>query len=150
MKKALIMINAGQFSDTQIAALEAAVKKHYKQQVSPDKLAVIWSEIPNGQFFTNYAASQTSIVSAECDNGFPQAKRVDYLTALAKEWTAITGQHLDSLMLALVDADEFKNLSDSTLRRLSSWGRFRFGLHVVKQLLGSQLCRRPLRFSPNL
>lgn len=150
MKKALTMINASQFNDSQIAQLEALLKRLYQQHVSDEKLTVIWSEVADGQFFTNYAPSQTSIVSAECVNGFPQNKRVDFLTALAKEWSAVTGQHLDSLMLALVDADEFKVITDSTLRRLSLWGRIRLSLHVAGKLIRAKSAGRPLRFSPNL
>ncbi|MDD9894142.1 MAG: hypothetical protein OXT49_11675 [Gammaproteobacteria bacterium] len=150
MRKALVMIQAQQFSDIQLAELEALIRNTYRQHVSSEKLMVVWSELAAGQAYTNYAPSQTSIVSAECENGFPQEKRVAYLTELAREWSQITGQHLDSLMLALVDADQFKIIADSTLRRLSFVGRIKFGLHVAKNLLHSKLNNTPLRFSPDL
>jgi hypothetical protein len=150
MKKVLVMIQENQFSDAQISELEKLLKRLYAEHVSQEKLTVIWSEVAAGRFFTNYAASQTSIVSAECDNGFPQKKRVDYLTALAEAWSAVTGQDLESLMLALVDATEFKVIADSTLRRLSAWGRLRFGMHVASNLMGAKLRGKPLRFSPSL
>jgi len=150
MKKALVMIQAGQFSAEQIRSLEAVLTDCYQRHVSSEKLTVVWSELAAGQAFTNYAPSQTSIVSAECANGFAQAKRVAYLTELAQQWSAITGQHLDSLMLALVDADQFKIIADSTLRRLSAIGRLKFALHVVRNLLTAKLKRQPLKFSPDL
>ncbi len=81
MKKALVMIQSGQFSVDQQTELETVIRTAYREHVSPETLTVIWSAVGTGKFFTNDAPAQTSIVSAECDNGFPQAQRVAYLKA---------------------------------------------------------------------
>ena len=150
MNKILCTVQASQFSDGQIKTLEAILRRHYAEFVSSDRAAVIWCIIPQGQAYTDYQPSQSSLVTMECEIGFPQEKRIALLKRCAGDWLDVTGQHKDHLMLALVEADKFKLLLDSNQQRLSPFGRLQFVLHMFTSLLVSKFSKGYLSFSPNL
>lgn len=150
MPKVLATVQAGQFSDEQIRALETCVRKHYATHIGSGRIAMIWCVVPEGQCYTNYAPSQSSLLSIECPNGLAQDRRVAMLKACEQDWIAITGQHSDSLMLAVLDADKFAELLAANQARLSGFGRLRFNLHMLISLLRSKLSRGYLAFNPNL
>ena len=150
MRKALITIQANQFSETQIQQLDAVIKDNYRTLVSQEKLLTVWCHVPAGQAYTNYQSSQSSIITVECQNQFPQPQREKMLKTCASQWQGITGQNSDQIMLALVEEDLFKDLLDSNQQRLSSKGRMRMGMHMAAALLSSKLARRPFSFNPNI
>ena len=150
MKKALITIHQNQFSPQQIKQLENKIKKNYRQFVSQERLNCIWCVVPQGQAFTDYQPSQSSLVTLECSDNFPQAKRIEMLKACERDWLAITAQHTDHLMLALVDQPLFKILLESNQNRFSLKGRLRMGLHLGKSFVMSKLRLGVLAFNPNL
>ena len=108
MPKALIAIQAEKISDEQIVTLERLVLDNYKRHVGGEKLLVVWNKIPEGQAFTDYKDSNSSLITMECGNSFPQEKRVAMLTELEAAWREVTGQHPDEVMLALVEQELFQ------------------------------------------
>lgn len=150
MSKILATIQSGQFSDTQIRQLEAAVLKQAAQTLGPGRRNIVWCLIPEGQAYTRYEASRSSLLTIEAQNGLNQEKRVALLKACEQEWTAITGQHSDQVMLAVLDQDKFSELLAANQQRLSRWGRLRFNLHLLTSLIRSKLSRGYLSFNPNL
>lgn len=150
MKKILVTIQQNQFSAQQIRDLQQILLNNYKQYVSHQKPTIVWCIVPEGQAYTEYKPSQSSLVTMECDDNFPQAKRIDMLKACERDWLAITHQHTDQLMLALVESRLFQNIVDSNQNRLSAYGRLRMGLHLMKGFLISKLRQGVLAFNPNL
>ena len=150
MRKALILVQDGQITDPQIAALEAIVRRQYAAQVGGDKLLIVWNRIPAGQAFTKYEDSRSSIVTMECPNGFAQARRVALLTALEAEWRGVTGQHADEVMLSLVDEDLFAPLFKSSQQRLSAGGRLRLVGKMLAAIVGARVRGAPIVVNPNL
>lgn len=150
MKRILVTVQDRQFDDAQIKQLQALLREHYACHVSRERLTLIWTLMPAGQAYTNYAPSRSSIVTMECADGFPQAQRVSLLQACARDWTALTGQHPDELMISLIDQQLFNRLMASNRDRLSATGRLRMGLHMLTSLLGARLRRGFLAFNPNL
>lgn len=150
MRKALITIQDNQFSETQIQQLDAILKDNYREHVSQEKLLSIWCHVPEGQAYTNYQGSQSSIITIECENNFSQPQREQMLKSCASQWQAITGQNSDQIMLALVEENLFRDLLNSNQQRLSSKGRMRMGMHMAAAMLSSKLARRPFSFNPNI
>lgn len=150
MRKALILIQAGQISDAQIAELESLLRRHYAAHVSTDKLLVLWNRIPAGQAFTKYEDSRSSIVTMECPEGFAQDKRVALLTALEADWRGVTGQHPDEIMLSLVDESMFAELFKSSQQRLTPVGRLKLVGKMIKAVLGARMRNQPIIVNPNL
>jgi len=150
MKKILVTIQQNQFSNQQIRDLQQVLLNNYKQYVSAVKPTVVWCVVPTGQAYTEYKPSQSSLVTMECEDNFPQAKRIEMLKACEQGWLSITGQHTDQLMLALVESRLFKDIVDSNQNRLSGLGRFRMGLHLVKSFITSKIRQGVLAFNPNL
>lgn len=148
--KTLATVQEGQFSNDQIKALEATLRRNYAEHVSAARITVIWCVIPGGQAFTNYRPSQTSLISMECDAGFPQDGRVKLLHACEHDWTAITGQSPDQVMLSLIEADVFNDVLDGNRLRLSKAGNLKLQWHMLTSLLRSKLGKGYLSFRPNL
>ena len=149
MRKGLISAVRGQFSPAQQRKLEAIVKAHYRTHVSDERLGVFWMEFEPDQMFTNYAASQSTIVTLECANDFPQDKRVALLTACANDWCAETGQHPDQLMLALLEEELFGVFLASNRERLSGLGALQFYSSALVRALRSRFSRGIFAFSAN-
>lgn len=150
MKKILCTIQQDQFTDAQIGQLEALLRRHYAEHVSTAKAAVVWCVVPPGQAYTDYQVSQSSIVTMECENNFPQEKRIALLQACEKDWLAITGQHPDHLMLSLVEEALFSVFVKSNQNRLSPLGRIKFVWHMLSSLFSSKFSKGYLAFNPNL
>lgn len=150
MRKALIAVQAEQLSDAQIKVLDSLVKQHYQRHVSNEKLLTIWNRVPAGQAFTDYKDSTTSLITMECANHFPQAKRVALMTALEKAWREITGQTSDEVMLALVEEDLFAELFASSQQRLSFSGRLSLMRSMLGAFVRARLSGSPVSFNPNL
>ena len=150
MRKALILVQAEQLTDSQIAELEAIVRRHYAAHVGADKLLLLWNRIPAGQAFTKYEDSRSSIVTLECPNGFAQPKRVALLTALEADWRGVTGQHPDEVMLSLVDEDRFQELFRSSQQRLTTAGRLRLVGKMLAAIVGARLRGQPIVVNPDL
>ncbi len=148
--KILATVQEGQFGNDQIKALEATLRRNYAEHVSATRVTVIWCVIPKGQAFTNYQRSQSSLVSMECVVGFPQDRRVTLLQACERDWTAITGQNSDQVMLSLIEADVFNNVLDGNRLRLSKAGNLKLQWHMLTSLLRSKLGKGYLSFRPNL
>lgn len=150
MRKALIVIQDNQFTDTQIALLEKTVRKHYQHYVSQEKLMVIWNRIPSGQAFTNYQPSRSSVVTMECANGFAQKQRIALLEALEKDWRAISEQHPDEIMLALVEESLFATTFRSSQTRLTFFGRLAFMAKVLRTAVAAKIKGLPIVINPNM
>ena len=86
MRKALIAVQADQFSDTQIQALDRLIHTHFAAHVSNERLLTIWNKLPAGQAFTDYKDSRSSMITVECPNDFAQEKRIRMLTAMESDW----------------------------------------------------------------
>ncbi|MDC0663681.1 hypothetical protein [Marinobacter sp. SS21] len=149
MRKGLISAVRGQFSTAQQRELEAMVRAHYRTHVGDERLVVFWMEFEPDQMFTNYAPSQSAIVTLECANDFPQAKRVAMLTACANDWCAQTGQHPDHLMLALLEQDLFGTFLASNRERLSAAGAIQFYGSAAMRALRVRVTRGVFAFSAN-
>ncbi|WP_348720148.1 hypothetical protein [uncultured Alcanivorax sp.] len=149
MRKGLISAVRGQFSAAQQRTLEAMVKAHYRTHVSDERLGVFWMEFEPDQMFTNYAPSESSIITLECANEFPQDKRIAMLTACHNDWCAETGQHPDHLMLALLEEDLFGAFLASNRERLSGIGAFQFYGGAIARALSARLTRGIFAFSAN-
>lgn len=150
MNKALITVQAGQLSKQKIAQLNLMLKQHYRRFVCDTKLQTVWCVVPTGQAFTKYELSRSSLLTIECPNGFEQRKRISMLKACERDWVAITGQHSDDLMLALVDEEVFKTVLQSNQNRLSTFGKLHMGFHLAAAILRSLVARTPTTFNPNL
>lgn len=150
MRKALIAVQAEQFSDAQIQTLDRLIHAHYEQHVSDEALLTIWNQLPKGQAFTDYKDSQSSMITLECPNGFAQEKRVRVLTALESDWRATTGQNPHEVMLALVEQDLFGTLFASNQQRLSWMGRLNLIVKMIKSIVRARLSGSPVSFNPNL
>lgn len=150
MKKILVTIQEKQFNTAQIKLLEAVIRSTYTTHVGVKKILVIWCMIPQGQAYTNYQPSQSSLISMECDNGFDQDKRIKLLKNLEQDWTSITGQDSNYVMLSLIESDVFNVLLDANHERLTFMGRIKLQVHMVSSLLRSQLLNGFLSFYPNL
>ena len=150
MSKILASVQAGQFSDAEIRQLQARVLAQADAHLGRQGRAMIWCLIPPGQAYTDYQASRSSLLTIEAPNGLPQATRHALLQACERDWTAITGQHPDQLMLAVLDRDKFNELLRANQQRLSLWGRLRFQWHLLLSLLRSRRARGFLAFNPNL
>jgi hypothetical protein len=148
--KILATVQEGQFGNEQIKALEATLRRNYAENVSAARITVIWCVIPAGHAFTNYQPSQSSLISMECDVGFPQDSRVKLLHACERDWTAITGQSPDQVMLSLIEADVFKHVLDGNRLRLSNGGNLKLQWHILTSLLRSKLVNGYLSFRPDL
>ncbi|MDB5973865.1 MAG: hypothetical protein JWR07_625 [Nevskia sp.] len=148
--KILATVQEGQFNNDQIKALEATLRRNYAEHVSTVRITVIWCVIPSGQAFTNYQPSQSSLISMECDGGFPQDGRVKLLHACEHDWTTITGQNPDQVMLSLIEADVFNDVLDGNRVRLSKAGNLKLQWHMLTSLLRSKLGKGYLSFRPNL
>lgn len=62
MRKVLCTIHEGQISKPQIHDLEAMIKRVYRDQInSEQRLLVVWTEMPEGQGFTEAHGGWTSI-----------------------------------------------------------------------------------------
>lgn len=150
MPKALITVQEEQISKDQIRQLDEIVKGHYEKYVSKQKLTTIWCRVPPGQAYTKYKPSESSLLTIECESGFPQQKRISFLTNLEKNWRKVTGQSSDNVMLALIEEDLFGTVLESNRNRLSKKGRRRMSLHVVKAILKALVTRKPITFTPNI
>ena len=149
MRKGLISAVREQFTPAQQRKLEAMVKAHYRTYVGEERLGVFWMEFEPDQMFTNYAPSQSCIITLECANEFPQSKRVAMLTACANDWCAETGQHPDHLMLALLEEDLFGTFLASNRERLSGLGALQFYGGAIARALRARLTRGIFAFSAN-
>ena len=150
MRKALIVIQDAQITAEQVKQLDAIVKRHYQQHVSDEKLLTIWNRVPQGQAFTKYEDSRSSLVTMECQNGLAQNQRVALMQALEKDWRTVTGQHPDEVMLAVVDEDLFADVFASSQNRLSPLGRIHLILSMLKAFINARLTGAPVQFNPNL
>ncbi len=150
MRKALIAIQAEQFSEAQIQTLDRLIHANYAQHVSDEALLTIWNHLPKGQAFTDYQDSHSSMITLECPNGFAQEKRVRMLTALESDWRATTGQNPHEVMLALVEQDLFGTLFASNQQRLSWMGRLNLIVKMIKSIVHARLSGSPVSFNPNL
>ena len=150
MRKTLILIQANQFSDAQVALLEKLIRNQYRNHVSRERLLVIWNRIPASQAFTNYQDSRSSLVTMECPTGFPQKQRVALLKAIEKDWLKISGQHPDELMLALVEEALFADLFQGTQKRLALRGRIAFMAKIIRTVIHASVKRIPIIVNPNL
>ena len=63
MAKILVSVQADQFTDDQIKRLEAVLRRNYAEHVTDTKVTVIWCVVPQGQFYTNYKLSRSSLIS---------------------------------------------------------------------------------------
>ena len=150
MRKALIAVQADQFSDTQIQTLDRLIHTHFAAHVSNERLLTIWNKLPAGQAFTDYKDSRSSMITVECPNDFAQDKRIRMLTALESDWRAITRQNPHEVMLALVEQDLFGTLFASNQQRLSWRGRLNLILKMIKSMAFARLSGSPVSFNPNL
>lgn len=150
MKKILVTIQQNQFSNQQIKDLQQVLLNHYQKHVSSEKPTVIWCIVPTGQAYTEYKPSQSSLVTMECCDNFPQSQRIAMLKDCERDWLAITGQHPDQLLLALVESHLFQQILKSNQSRLSALGRLRMGLHLLKSFSLSTFRHGLLAFNPNL
>lgn len=151
VKKVLCTVDADQVSDVQKKALEAALKANYSNHLSAtERLSILWCELPPAQGFTNYAQPCVSLVVIEAQDGLDQQRREAMLGDCAADWARVTGIPLERLMISVFDATEFALYMQANQRRLSAWGRLRFGLHMLRSLLLSKARRGVLAFHPNL
>lgn len=150
MAKILASIQERQFTDEQIRRLELSLRRHYAEYVSEAAVTVIWCVIPTGQCYTNGQLSRSSLVSMECDNSFPQERRVQLLQACERDWRAVTEQDSGQIMISLLERDLFEEALRASQQRLSTLGRWRFNGHMLSSLLMSKLRRGYLSFSPNV
>ncbi|MAK45017.1 MAG: hypothetical protein CMN80_12835 [Spongiibacter sp.] len=150
MRKALIIVQEQQLSQTDIRRLDSYIKQHYQRYIGTEKLLTIWNRIPAGQAFTKYEDSRSSLVTMECEKGLEQAKRVAMMKALEKDWLALTAQHPDELMLAVVEEDLFAGLFESSRERLDLIGRLHLVFKMLCSFLKAALSGAPIQFNPNL
>lgn len=150
MPKILASVQADQFSTEHIRQLEAVLRHNYLKYVGKTKPTVIWCKIPDGQCYTNYQLSRSSLVSIECENDFPQERREAMLHACAKDWVTVTGQDTHEVMLSLLEHDLFNRAVQANQQRLSTFGRIRFNWHVIRSLMSAKWRKGFLSFSPNL
>jgi len=150
MPKILVSVQADQFSTEHIRQLEAILRHNYRKHVGTSRPTVIWCQIPQGQCYTNYRLSRSSLVTMECDNDFPQERREAMLHACAQDWVTVTGQDTHEVMLSLLERDLFSRAVQANQQRLSTFGRIRFNGHVCRSLLSARWRKGVLSFSPNL
>jgi len=150
MAKILVSVQADQFTDDQIKRLEAVLRRNYAEHVTDTKVTVIWCVVPQGQFYTNYKLSRSSLISMECEPGFPQDRREQLLHACGSDWAAITGQDQNEVMLTLLEQELFNTAFSSTRDRLTAAGRIRFLWHTISSLVSSKVRKGYLSFSPNM
>lgn len=148
--KGLISAVRGQFTAEQQVQLEGVIRRHYQANVSDATLRLFWMEFEPDQMFTNYQPSQSTIVTLECENDFPQQQRVALLTRCAKDWCEITGQDPDHLMLALVEKSLFAEMLASNRERLSALGAVQFYGQAIKRAVQAKLSRGIFAFSANV
>ncbi|MEM7466603.1 MAG: hypothetical protein AAF387_06920 [Pseudomonadota bacterium] len=150
MRKAVITVQENQISKSQIRELDEIIRRNYRRYVSAEKLTTVWCRVPQGQMFTNYEESNSSLVTMECPEEFAQEQRIHMMEACEKEWLSVTQQHPDELMIAIIEPELMGTLMQSNRARLSSIGQKFLALNMMKALLKSRIFGSPMSFNPNL
>ena len=149
MKKSLITIQQGQFSAYQLKQLNTLIKQNYRHYVSSERLLITWMQIPQDQMYCDYKPSQSSIITIEAPDGFPQNKRVNMLKNTQDQWLSITNQVADNLMLTLIDSSLFSEIVASNQERLSLLGKLKMLKVILSSVLASMIRRSPILVNPN-
>ena len=150
MKKALITIQQDQFTDNQLKQLNTVIKKNFRRYVSSEYLLVTWMKIPQDQMYCDYKPSQSSIITIEAPDGFPQHKRVKILKDCQDQWLSITDQVADNLMLTLIDSSLFSEIVASNQERLSLVGKLKMLVLILSSAVVSMIRRCPIVINPNM
>ena len=150
MKKALITIQQDQFSAYQLKQLNTLIKQNYRRYVSSERLLITWMQIPQDQMYCDYKPSQSSIITIEAPDGFPQHKRVNMLKNTQDQWLSITNQVADNLMLTLIDSSLFSEIVASNQERLSLLGKLKMLKVILSSVFASMIRRSPILINPNI
>ena len=150
MNRALIAIGQDQFSRQQIRSLEQVIKQNYKRYVSSEKLMVLWNLVPQGNMYNDYQEQQPSIIALECDEGFAQEKRVNMFQACMQDWVAITQQDINDVVISVLESPTFNALLNRSSHHLTTFGKWRYRVHLLSSLLISRALNKYYSFSSSI
>ncbi len=134
MQVILITIGKNQFTDSQIRSLEHIVQQHYRTHISNASTRVLWNQVPKGDFYKDYQQKQPSIISVGCEVGFDHEKRVRMFENCSEDWLAITGQHPDVLVIAILEQPIFEAFLKWNSHQLTGLGKLKFYIHILSNL----------------
>ncbi len=139
MEKVVISIKAEQFSSQQIKSLEQVVIQNYKTFISKNNVLILWNIVSEANGFSNFKPHIPSIINMGCPIGFSQEKRVQMFEQCTKDWTSITGQRSDELLISIIEQPLFKEFLDRNANQLTQYGKLRLRLHLLKELISSKI-----------
>lgn len=134
MRTILITIGKGQFSDSQIRSLEHVVLHNYRTYISREKARILWNQVPKGNSFKDYEQRQPSIISMGCPVGFEQQKRIWMFENCSEDWSAITRQDPEDLVIAILERPIFEAFLKRNSQQLTGPGKVRFYAHMLSKI----------------
>jgi hypothetical protein len=139
MEKVVISIKSGQFSSQQIKSLEQVVIQNYKTFISKNNVLILWNIISETNGFSNFKPYIPSIINMGCPIGFSQEKRVQLFEQCTKDWTSITGQRSDELLISIIEQPIFNEFLGRNANQLTPYGKLRLRLHLLIELISSKI-----------
>jgi len=140
MRKVMCTIHEAQISKPQIHELEAMIKRVYRDRINSEQhLFVVWTEMPNGQGFTEAKPSRVSWVMVEVDDHFDQQEREAVMKAISDEWARIAKVSTGNLMLTIADTSQFSSLAQAMQQRIAPGHRLSYMLKLLTHLIVMKL-----------
>ena len=141
MKKILITVGEGQFSERQIKSLQSLIVQNYRTYIAIEPVLVLWNQVPNENVYHDYKEGQTSILVIECEENFEQTQRVKMFQACTGDWLRITGQRIDQLIISIPDTRVFNALLQRNSKYLTAAGKLEYFIRLAMNLLSSRISK---------
>ena len=150
MKNALITVGKNQFSKRQIRSLEYVIRHNYKQYINSEKIRILWNKVPQGNMYNDYQEQQPSILMIECEEGLVQKKREHLFQVCMQDWVAITGQDINDVVISVLESQTFNALLNRNSNNLTTFGKWRYRIHLLSSLLISRIFNKYYSFSSSI
>ena len=85
MRKIVSIVQAGQFTNDQIKAMESGFRRIYrKHYAASERLVVLWMEMPEGYAYAERRASKATLIVVEVAEDMDQQKREELMQLFSK------------------------------------------------------------------
>ena len=150
MEKVVISVKKEQFSKQQIKSLEQVVIQNYKTFISKNNVLILWNIVSESNGFSNFKPQIPSIINMGSPLGFSQEKRVQMFEQCARDWTSITGQRPDELLLSIIEQPIFNEFLGRNAKQLTQYGKWKLRFHMMKELISSKISNGYYSFNSSI
>ena len=141
MKKILITVGEGQFSERQVKSLQSLIIQNYWTHIAIEPVLVLWNQVPVENVYHDYKEGQPSILIIECEKNLEQTQRVEMFQACTEDWLRITGQRMNQLIISILDVRVFNALLQRNSKYLTAAGKLGYFFRLAMNLLSSRILK---------